>query len=147
LNLIGLKLNAPFITILIQMTDRSISNQTLTSKIEGIIGEQHGLVGFININRMFIALSGFTQQGADKKLQNIYDELEKQKLKFRLDYSTPFKSLNKFNQSFIDCDLALHISGETEDFISFAEVEPKALIYKIDRTWGENFTNRIMNKT
>lgn len=147
LNLIGLKLQAPFITHVIQMTDRTITNQTLTNKIEGIIGEKHGLIGFININRMFIAFSGFTQQEADKKLQNIYDELKKLKLKFRLAYSTPFKSMSRFNQSYIDCDLALQISDEAEDFISFAEVEPKALIYKIDRAWGERFTNRIMNKT
>ena len=147
LNLIELKLQPPFITHVIQMTDRSITNQTLTNKIEGIIGEKHGLVGFININRMFIAFSGFTQEEADKKLQNIYNELKKLKLNFRLAYSTSFKSMNKFNQSYIDCDLALQISDQAEDFISFADVEPKALIYKIDRTWGERFTNRIMNKT
>ena len=68
-------------------------------------------------------------------------------MNFRLAYSTPFISLSKFNQSYIDCDLALQIGDETEDFISFVEVEPKALIYKIDRAWGEKFTNRIMNKT
>jgi carbohydrate diacid regulator len=147
LNLIGMKLQAPFITHVIQMTDRTITNQTLINKIEGIIGEKHGLVGFININRIFIAFSGFTQQEADKKLQKIYDELKKLKLKFRLAYSTSFKSMSKFNQSYIDCDLALQISDEAEDFISFAELEPKALIYKIDRAWVERFTTRIMNKT
>ncbi|MDN3017936.1 sugar diacid recognition domain-containing protein [Paenibacillus sp. BSR1-1] len=147
LNLIGLNLEAPFITHVIQMMDRAISNQTLTYKIEGMIGEKQCLVGFINTNRMFIAFSGFTQQEADKKLQNIYDELKKLKLKFRLAYSTSFKSMSKFNQSYIDCDLALQISDEAEDFISFADVEPKALIYKIDRAWGERFNTRIMNKT
>ncbi|MED1472084.1 CdaR family transcriptional regulator [Bacillus salipaludis] len=147
LNLIGLKLQAPYITHVIQMTDRTLTNQTLINKVEEIIGEKHALVGFININRMFIAFSGFTQEEANKKLQNIYDALKKLKLTFRLAYSTSFIAMSKFNQSYIDCDLALQISDEAEDFISFAEVEPKALIYKIDRAWGERFTNRIMNKT
>lgn len=147
LNLIDLKLQAPFITHVIQMTDRTITNQRLTEKIEGIIGGNNGLVGFININRMFIAFSGFTQQEADKKLQNIYNELKKLKLTFRLAYSTPFHSMSKFNQSYIDCDLALQISDKADDFVSFAEVEPKALIYKVDRAWAERFSNRIMNDT
>ncbi|MEH7334614.1 sugar diacid recognition domain-containing protein [Neobacillus drentensis] len=147
LNLIDLKLQAPFITHVIQMTDRTLTNQALINKIEGIIGEEQCLVGFININRMFIAFSGFAQEAADKKRQNLYADLKKLKLKFRLAYSTSFISMNKFNHSYTDCDLALQISDESEDFISFAEVEPKALIYKIDRAWGERFTNRIMNKT
>jgi carbohydrate diacid regulator len=147
LNLIGLKLQAPFITYVIQMSDRTITNQTLIDKIEKIIGEERSLVGFININRMFIAFSGFTTQEAEKKLKTIYDEVKKMHLKFRLSYSTPFTSMSKFNQSYIDCDLAFQISDEAEDFISFAELEPKALIYKIDRAWAERFTNRIMNKT
>jgi carbohydrate diacid regulator len=147
LNLVGLNLRDPFITAVIQMSDRSITNQSLINKIEGLIGEKHCLVGFININRMFIAFSGYSEHESDKKLNSIYVELKKLKLTFRLAYSTPFLSLSKFHQSYIDCDLALQISDETEDFISFVEVEPKALIYKIDRAWGEKFTNRIMDKT
>lgn len=147
LNLVGRNLREPFITAVIQMTDRTIANQSLINKIEEIIGEKHCLVGFININRMFIAFSGYSDHESFKKLNSIYVELKKLKLNFRLAYSTPFVSLSNFNQSYIDCDLALQISDVTEDFISFVEVEPKALIYKIDRAWGEKFTNRIMHKT
>ncbi|MGG3562387.1 sugar diacid recognition domain-containing protein [Neobacillus rhizosphaerae] len=147
LNLIGLNLTSPFITHIIQLTERNITNQSLTDKIEGIIGEKHGLVGFISINRMFVAFSGLTQQESDKKLRSIYLELKKLRLKFRLAYCTPFQSMSKFNQSYIDCDLALKITDVEEDLISFAEVEAKALIYKIDHAWGERFSNRIVNKT
>jgi carbohydrate diacid regulator len=147
LNLIGIKLQPPFMTLVIQMADRTITNQTLTQKIEEMLGENNGIVGFININRMFIAFSGFTQSEADNKLNKIYKELKKRKLKFRLAFSTPFQSIEKFSQSYIDCDLALKISNESEDYIPFAELETKALIYKIDRAWVERFTTRIMNKT
>jgi carbohydrate diacid regulator len=147
LNLVGQNLREPFITAVIQMTDRTITNQSLINKIEELIGEKHCLVGFININRMFIAFSGYNEHESDKKLNSIYETLKKLKLTFRLAYSTPFISLSRFNQSYIDCDLALQISDEKEDFISFVEVEPKALIYKIDRAWGEKFTDRIMDKT
>jgi carbohydrate diacid regulator len=147
LNLISIKLQPPFMTHVIQMTDRNITNQTITQKIEEILGENNGLVGFININRIFTAFSGFTQSEADNKLNKIYKELKKLTLKFRLAFSTPFQTIDKFSQSYIDCDLALKISDESEDFISFAELEPKALIYKIDRAWAERFTTRIMNKT
>ncbi|PLT27889.1 CdaR family transcriptional regulator [Peribacillus deserti] len=147
LHLIGKNLLAPFTTALIQMTDRTITNQQLTSKIEEIIGEKHALAGFININRIFIAFSGLTQQETDRKLRNVYDELKKLKVKFQLAFSIPFTSTSMFNQSYMECDLALQISKKDEDFVSFAEVEPKALIYNIDRGWLERFTNRMMNKT
>ncbi|MFE4353637.1 CdaR family transcriptional regulator [Peribacillus butanolivorans] len=147
LNLINIELQSPFMTLVIQLADRTITNQVLTQKIEEILGKNNGLVGFININRMFIAFSGFTQSEADNKLNKIHQEFKKMMLKFRLAFSTPFQAMGNFSQSYIDCDLALKISDESEVFISYAELEPKALIYKIDRAWVEKFTTRIMNKT
>jgi carbohydrate diacid regulator len=147
LNLLDFKLQPPFIIHIIHMTERSIPNNRLIERLEKTAGEKNALIGFININRLLIAFCGYDSIKASKNLDKIYQELKTLKVNFRLAYSTPFHTLNKFNQSYLDCDLALEISEETHDLVSFAELESKSLIYKIDRTAAEKFTNRIMSKS
>jgi carbohydrate diacid regulator len=146
LNLLEIKLQPPFITLIIQMTEREISNNRLIHQLEEITGRNSGLIGFININRILIAISECIPSEAERQLEKVCHVLKKLKVKFRLAYSTPFQSLSKFCQSYTDCDLALEISDENEELISFAEIETKALIFKIDRAGAERFTNRIMNQ-
>ncbi|MFP5114748.1 CdaR family transcriptional regulator [Bacillaceae bacterium C204] len=147
LNLLEIKLQPPFVTFIIQMTERAISNNRLIHELEEITGKNRGLIGFININRILIAVSECIPSEVDRILEKVCRVLKKLKVKFRLTYSIPFQSLSKFCQSYTDCDLALQISDESEELISFAEIESKALIFKVDRAGAERFTNRIINQT
>ncbi|TLS38420.1 CdaR family transcriptional regulator [Pseudalkalibacillus caeni] len=145
LSLIELTLNPPFLTLIIQMKERAIPNHTLIQKIEQIIGQGNGIVGFININRLFVMLNGLTESQTIKRVERIYYELKKIKLTFQLSFSTPFDSIEECNQSYKDCDLAFEISNSSQEIISFADIEAKALIYQISHPGAKRFSQRIMN--
>ncbi|MGE8079934.1 CdaR family transcriptional regulator [Peribacillus loiseleuriae] len=147
LNLLGITFHPPYNTIVIQMSEGTITNHTVVEKIEEILGEKNGIVGFINTNRIFLAFSNLTQMKVDKKLEEIYHALKKLQLTFRLAFSIPFDSLNMFNQSYKDCDLALAISDPSEEVISFADIELKVLIHQLNRYESERFYQRVMTKT
>lgn len=147
LNLLETTLNPPFTTHIVQLQDRSISNQTIIQSVERIIGDHHGFCCFTNINRLFFVLSGMSENEAANKRNRIYKELKKKKLTFKLAYSTPFKVLEEFSHSYTNCELTLKLSLENEDFISFADIEAEALIHLIDSAWTEKFSERIMSNS
>ncbi|PMC37864.1 hypothetical protein CJ195_09655 [Bacillus sp. UMB0899] len=147
LNLLETALIAPFTIHVVQLQERSISNQTIIQAVEGIIGDHNGFSCFININRLFFVLSGMSEAETNKKRNRIYNELKKKKLKFKLAFSTPFTLLNEFRHSYTNCELTLKLSLESEDFISFADIEAEALIHLIDSAWTEKFSERIINNS
>lgn len=147
LKLLGISLIPPFLSLLIHMNERLISNNHIIQKIEERIGKNKGIAGFISINRVFIAFSDCTQLEAQRKAEEIYHALTKLHLTTRLAYSTPFHSIDHFSQSYLDCNLALEISNPAESIISFSEMESQALIYQINRQISEDFHKRIMNPT
>lgn len=147
LNLLNINLNPPYSTLIIQMSERSVSNQTIISKLEEIIGSQNGILGFININRIFIALSGISQKELLKKTEEIVRAFEQFKLNFRIGVSTQFDSFDQFSQSYIDCDLSLAISDPKELVIYYVDIESKALIYQLNKEVAERFSKRVLHET
>ncbi|WP_347550044.1 sugar diacid recognition domain-containing protein [Pseudalkalibacillus hwajinpoensis] len=147
LNLLGITLSPPYITYIIQMTERRISNTALIKKIEQILGEKDPLVGFINVNRLCITCYGITESESEIQLEKLYYELKKLPLSFRLSYSIPFQIIERFSQSYKDCDLALEISDKDQEIISFADIEAKALLYQIKPNIAERFSERIINNS
>lgn len=142
-NILQLKLQPPFIILVVQIKERSIPNQTLINKLEDIIGHDNGIIGFINVNRLFIGITNVDKENADKQIDKIYYFLKELYIKFRISYSLPFNHIEAFHQSYLDCDLALNISDETEDMISFSNLEAKAFIYQVNRSEAERFFHRV----
>lgn len=147
LNLLGITLHPPYNSLVIQMAEGTITNHTIVEKIEKILGEKSGIVGFINTNRIFLAFSNQTEMMVNQRIREIYHALKKRQLTFRLAFSIPFDSLNRFSQSYQDCDLALAISDPSEEIISFADIELKVLIHQLNRYESERFYQRVMTKT
>jgi carbohydrate diacid regulator len=147
LSLLGTKLKAPFRVHVVQLSDRAMTNQTLIQKVESMIGERSGFACFININRLFFVFSGLGEQEAVNTLNRIYKELKQLNFTFRLSFGMPFDALENFSQAYSDCDLALKITNEQEDFVSFAEIEPRALIHTIEPARAGRFTDRVFTKT
>ncbi|GGC85222.1 transcriptional regulator [Thalassobacillus devorans] len=143
LNILHLKLQPPFIILIVQIKERSIPNQTLINKLEDIVGQGNGIIGFININRLFIGITGLNEEKAHQQIDKVYHFLKELHIKFRISYSLPFNQMEGFNQSYLDCDLSLNISGETNDLVSFGNLEAKAFIYQINRSKAERFFHRI----
>jgi len=133
-----------FITIIIQIEERYTSNQTLVERLENAIGQKNGLIGFINVNRLCIALTDTTKTDTDKKKYAVHSVLKNLNIKFRMSYSLPFNKLKDFRASYLDCDLALKISDTKKEIISFEQMEAKALIYRLDHQNSERFANRLL---
>jgi carbohydrate diacid regulator len=147
LSLLEMKLKAPFQVQAVQLSHRAMPNQTLIQKIEGIIGEGSGFACFININRLFFIFSGLSDLEVEKRLKQIYRELKQLNLPFRLSHGTPFANLESFREAYSDCELALKISDDQADFVSFAEIETKALMHTIEPARAQRFKERMVTKT
>jgi carbohydrate diacid regulator len=147
LNLLNSNLTPPFITLVIQMSERTVPNQTLISRLENIIGKDHGILGFINVNRILIGFSGITYKELSRVAEEIVRNFNRFNLKFRIGISTEFDSLEKFSQSYLDCDLALTISNPKEVIIYYADIESKALIFQLNKEVAERFSKRVLHET
>jgi len=144
LSLLGLTLSPPYSAIIVEISKRSVPNRELIQKVEETIGNKNGIVSFINVNRLFIAIYDIDVNEIDHKIKDVYHLLKKLKIIFRMSYSLPFNKLNKFNQSFKDCEITLEISEVEKDFASFAQIEAKSLIYQVDKTVTERFSQRVL---
>lgn len=141
LSLLRIDFERPFTTMVIQITERSITNQKLIQKLEEAI---NGIVAFINVNRITIATSGLEEEEVKRKVESVYALLKKQNVVFRIAYSLPFYKLEEFSQAYLDCDITLKISEHEKEVISFAEIEAKALIYQVDDDITERFSYRVL---
>ncbi|WP_449355346.1 CdaR family transcriptional regulator [Virgibacillus natechei] len=144
LSLLRVDFKQPFTTMVIQITERSITNQKLIQKLEETIGDENGIVAFINVNRLIIATSGLEEEEIKRKIESVYALLKKQNVAFRIAYSLPFYKLEEFRQAYLDCDITLKISEHEKEVISFAEIEAKALIYQVDDDITERFSYRVL---
>ncbi|WP_281974714.1 CdaR family transcriptional regulator [Halobacillus litoralis] len=144
LNLLGLQLHPPFTTIVIQIKEQPILNRVFIQKLETCLGNNQAIVGFINVNRVFIALSGHEEEGALNKVKSIYHLMKRLNIVFRMSYSLTFQEIEKFSQSYLDCDITLKISDSDNDLLSFAQIEAKALFFQIDEVITKRFSQRVL---
>lgn len=146
LNLLGIKFNPPYTSILVQISERSLPNQALIQKIEEKLDKKNGIIGFINVNRLFIALHGIEAKEIDQKIKDIYFLLKESNLVFRIAYSLTFDKLGLFSKSYNDCEITLEISEAETDLVSFAQIEAKSLILQVDETISNRFSHRVLKK-
>jgi len=144
LSLLGLTLTPPYCSVIVQITDRSVPNRKLIQKVEETIGKKNGIVSFINVNRLFIAIYDIDENEMDEKIVSVYNLLKRLTIVFQMAYSLPFNNLSNFNQSFKDCEITLEISDVEQDFASFAQIEAKSLIYQVDKKVTERFSQRVL---
>ena len=146
LGLLKFDLHPPFLTIIMDITERSISNQALIQKLEDSIDTVNGIISFINVHRILITLCGFDENEVNQRVDRIYKAIKKTDIVFKMAYSLPFHKLEKFNQSYTDCDLTLQISRDNQELVSFTNIEVKSLIYQLDETLSKRFSGRIFKE-
>ncbi|MBM7691529.1 carbohydrate diacid regulator [Peribacillus deserti] len=147
LSLLSIKFSPPFQTFVIQLKDRSVTNNAIIQRLEETVISTNCIIGFININQIFIAVFGLTDKQTQTQLDSVYNILKNLNLTFRLAYSTSFTTLDKFRQAYEDCNLALKIGDPLQEILPFAEIEAKALIYQIDKYKSERFSNRVLHES
>lgn len=147
LSLLDLKLSSPFTSIVIQMTECAIPNRQLIEIVEEKIGKKNAIVGFININRLFILLIGISENEVREKINLVFELFKELDVVFRMSYSLPFDKVSQSHQAFDECEISLDITEPEKELASFAEIEAKSLLYKVDETVAERFSKRVLKKT
>lgn len=145
LNLLQFKFNPPFLTIMVEIERRSISNQALIQLLEQNIGQSHCFASFTNINLLVITICEFKNDVMEKTIAQIYKTIKKTNVIFRMAYSLPFHEVETFQQAYLDCELTLKISNKKLDLVSFTNIEGRSLIYQLNYTLSERFSRRVFN--
>ncbi|MBP2077047.1 CdaR family transcriptional regulator [Oceanobacillus polygoni] len=146
LSMLKLELTPPFTAIVIQIDELKIPKQDFIQRLEKVFGENYVITGFISLNQIFIAVTGLEESELLTSVQSIARLLKKVQVKFRMAYSLMFHELEQLNQAYSDCKLALKISDPKKEIISFAQFEVRALLYQIDKSVGERFSTRILQR-
>ncbi|MDN7245216.1 CdaR family transcriptional regulator [Planococcus shenhongbingii] len=144
LRLLEISLVPPFTSIIVQISERSLTNRAFIEQVEGAIGKRKGIVSFINFNRLFIALTGIAESDIPERVASLHQLLKSLGVKFRIAYSLPFYKADQFSQSYKDCEITLEISDAATDCASFANIEVKSLFYQVDETVAERFSHRVL---
>ena len=144
LSLLGIALKGPFVIAVMEMAEPSFSNHLLFKKTEEIMGRENVLSGFIHINKILMIISNTTIDAATKRLFSLYQRFEKEKIQVRLSYSPPILDLYNIVQGYRECEISLTITDPAIKFLSYTEVEPKALIHQIEPKLTDQFSERIL---
>ncbi|MCA0987300.1 CdaR family transcriptional regulator [Guptibacillus algicola] len=146
MELIELKLPSPYTILIVQISNRSIPNHELIQRIERSISHNDALIGFINVNTLFIGLCGTREDRSKKLLNYISSELNRLSLQYRVAVSNVINTFNDFSQAYQDCKLALEIVID-QQLIFFADVEPQALLHQTNSAEAVRFRERIVTNT
>lgn len=144
LSLLNIKLEGPFVITVMEMAETSFSNHLLLKCTEDILGSENVLSGFVHINKLLIILSNTSVDSVEKRLLSLYQKLEKQKFQIRLSYSPPISELYSIAQGYRECEIALVITNPSIKFVSYIDVEPKALVRQINPKHAEQFSERVL---
>ncbi|MBO8164145.1 MAG: helix-turn-helix domain-containing protein [Brevibacillus sp.] len=147
LHLLNLKLSPPFQVLLVELHDRSIQNQVLVRQLEQMIGQKQHLVGFLNVNRLFVLLSGMTGEVVKKKLASIARVLERAGVSFRIGCGTEVCEREKISAAYQEAELALTVGSEGQRIIPYSEIQTKALICAIHDEAKRRYVKRIFPNT
>ncbi|MFB4473827.1 CdaR family transcriptional regulator [Oceanobacillus caeni] len=137
-----------FVTVIIQIEERSsiVSNKTLIESLENACHPKRGFIGVIHVNQLCIILTNINEAEINKKVLTVYQVLKGLHIQFRLSYSLPFDKLKDFRESYLDCDLALKVSDRNKEIVSYAQLETKVLIHRLNQQLSKRFAKRILEK-
>ncbi|WP_048823495.1 CdaR family transcriptional regulator [Bacillus sp. B-jedd] len=144
LGLLDLKLIGPYAVSLIKIGNDSFSRHMLIEKTKEILGKRNILASYADVNKLLLLFTEVSNEEQMKKLNKLYDELEKLKIDFKLAFSPVYDSLLQTRRGYQECEMALAISPPKKRMISYIEIEPEALIHQIDPELAKQFTERVL---
>jgi carbohydrate diacid regulator len=146
LNLLHLQLHPPFSVSIIEIKERTIQNQVLVKKIEDMISEGQYLVGFLNVNRLFILISGLSENKTKKKLLFVNETLQRMGIQFKIGYAAQVHEQKNISIAYQESDLALLIGDDEQQLIPYSDIETKALVFQLDEALKQRYLKRIFPK-
>lgn len=144
LGLLDLKLDGPYAVSLIKIANDSFSRHILIEKTRELLGKNNVIASFVDVNKLLLLFSEVSSGDQKKKLNRLYEELDKLKIDFKLAYSPLYDSLSHTRRGYQECEMALAICTREKRMISYIEIEPEALIQQIDPELAKQFTERVL---
>jgi carbohydrate diacid regulator len=142
LDLLQISLQPSFHAAIIDIKERSLSDQAVIQKIEGLIPEDLGLAGFLGVNKLFLLLMNHSETKARQRLSSIHQAFQQLGMHLRIGVGIQTDEPRKIAASYHEAELALVVE-QKEDLVFYNEIELKALIFQLNNEFKQNFIHRV----
>ncbi|MGG1658608.1 CdaR family transcriptional regulator [Brevibacillus sp. NRS-1366] len=144
LNLLKVKLKPPFHVSLIQIGEIPLQSQELIQRMEVLLDDQHLLVGFLKVNRLFILTSDLAEQAVKRKLETIRAYMQHAGIPFHIGLGSGVMERGEIGRSREEATLALLLGDGKQGVTAFADIENLALIDRIDSHVKQKYAERVL---
>ncbi|WP_342601581.1 sugar diacid recognition domain-containing protein [Peribacillus sp. FSL E2-0159] len=144
LELIGMKLEAPYQVGVMKMKLNPLNKSELIQMTETVFGTQHALFGSLNVNRVFILTSALTENNIDQRLDAVIKQLKAKGFVIRIGLGSLVEKESYICHSFREAESALLLGEVNQALTIYTDVETKALLERIDERTKQQFQERIL---
>lgn len=144
LNLIGIELEPPFQVAVMEIGLNQLKKSELIQVFEDVFDEKHTLIGFLNLNRLFILSSKLSETRVKQKLLTILNQLKARGFVMRIGIGSAVETHSHICHSFEESRSALTFGDSEQSLITYTEVETKALLDRLDKRTKQQFSKRAL---
>lgn len=143
LALLKVRLTPPFHVALMEIGEQPLPNQELIQKVEELLDDRQLLVGFHKVRRLFILTSGLAEPVVKRKLETVRASMQHAGISVHIGLGAGVTASDKIWQSLEEAKLALRLGDCRHGVTSYAEIETKALIDRMDRHVKQKYVERV----
>jgi carbohydrate diacid regulator len=144
LDLLQFQIHPPYQIAIVDMTERFVQNQALIDEVTKIDGVSNGLVGFLNVNRLFFLSNDLSETKGKRTLSLLKETLHNLKIKFTIGVGGKVDERETSYLSYQEAELALLIEKQEGEITFYSEIEAKALVYQLDEDIIQRYVNRVV---
>lgn len=144
LNLINVKLTPPFQVAVIDIGHTQLKKSDLLKISEDIFNEEHSLIGFFNVNRMFLLTSNLPESKLKQRLRTVLTKLNSKNIVSRIGIGSIAIDHSQVRHSFNESLQALMHGSMKQNLISYTEIETKALIAGLNERSKMQYLERVL---
>ncbi|MGE7760233.1 CdaR family transcriptional regulator [Peribacillus sp. NPDC097895] len=144
LELIGMKLKPPYQVGIMDLKLNPLKKNELIQMMENVFGTQHALVGFLNVNRVFILTSALTENNIIQSMNTVIEQLIAKGFVIRIGMGSIVEKESYICHTFHEAESALLLGEVNQALTKYTDVETKALLVKLDERTKRQFQERIL---
>lgn len=144
LNLINVKLTPPFQVAVMDIGYTQLKKSDLLQISEDIFNEEHSIIGFFNVNRMFLLTSNLPESKLKQRLRTVLTKLNSKNIISRIGIGSIALDHSQVRYSFNESLQALMHGSMKQNLISYTEIETKALIAGLNERSKMQYLERVL---
>jgi carbohydrate diacid regulator len=145
LELLKIFLKAPFHLLLLEIESSNIKGQRqlFTRKIEDVFAKNRSLVGFVQVNKMFVLTSELSSETISKKANQILEIAKRFNIQCKIGIGTTAFEKSEIHLLYKEASLALLLNDKRGPAVtSFLQIETEAFIFEANSVLQRRFLNR-----